>query len=69
MKKLLLLLAIAGCGGGHEVIFLPDASNAPCGLGTWELKDLDESGGIFAFGQSPTGEIWLGAGRGVYILK
>lgn len=37
--------------------------------GKWELKDLDESGGIFAFGQSPTGEIWLGAGRGVYILK
>lgn len=37
--------------------------------GKWEFKDLDESGGIFAFGQSPTGEIWLGAGRGVYILK
>ncbi|MDR6803211.1 ligand-binding sensor domain-containing protein [Dyadobacter sp. BE34] len=37
--------------------------------GKWELKDLDESGGIFAFGQSLTGEIWLGTGRGVYILK
>jgi streptogramin lyase len=37
--------------------------------GQWELKDLDESGGIFAFGQSPTGEIWLGGGKGIYILK
>lgn len=37
--------------------------------GQWELKDLDESDGVFAFGQSPTGEIWLGGGRGVYILK
>jgi len=37
--------------------------------GQWELKDLDESGGIFAFGQSPTGEIWLGGGKGVFILK
>ncbi|SEI81219.1 Two component regulator propeller [Dyadobacter sp. SG02] len=37
--------------------------------GQWELKDLDESGGVFAFGQSPTGEIWLGGGKGIYILK
>ncbi|OJV21188.1 MAG: hypothetical protein BGO21_09930 [Dyadobacter sp. 50-39] len=37
--------------------------------GKWELKDLDDSGGIFAFAQSPTGEIWLGGGKGVYILK
>ncbi|PSL32580.1 hypothetical protein [Dyadobacter jiangsuensis] len=37
--------------------------------GKWELKDLEDSGGIFTIGQSPTGEIWLGAGRGVYILK
>lgn len=37
--------------------------------GKWELKDLDESEGIFAIGQSPSGEIWLGGGRGVYILK
>ena len=44
MKKLLLLLAIAGCGGGHEVIFLPDASNAPCGLGTWELTSTAGAG-------------------------
>lgn len=37
--------------------------------GKWELKDLDESGGIFAINQSPSGEIWFGAGKGVYILK
>ncbi|WP_342088482.1 two-component regulator propeller domain-containing protein [Dyadobacter sp. OTU695] len=37
--------------------------------GKWEMKDLDESEGIFAIGQSPSGEIWLGGGRGVYILK
>ncbi|MCF0072136.1 hypothetical protein LZD49_16770 [Dyadobacter sp. CY261] len=37
--------------------------------GNWELKDLDESGGIFAFAQSPTGEIWLGGGKGIFILK
>jgi ligand-binding sensor domain-containing protein len=37
--------------------------------GQWELKDLDESGGVFAFAQSPAGEIWLGTGRGIYILK
>lgn len=37
--------------------------------GKWELKDLDESGGVFAIAQSPAGEIWLGGGRGVYILK
>lgn len=37
--------------------------------GKWELKDLEESGGIFAINQSPSGEIWLGAGKGVYILK
>ncbi|WP_353722252.1 two-component regulator propeller domain-containing protein [Dyadobacter sp. 676] len=37
--------------------------------GKWELKDLDESDGIFAFGQSPAGEIWLGTGKGIYILK
>lgn len=37
--------------------------------GQWELKDLDESEGVFTFAQSPTGEIWLGTGKGVYILK
>lgn len=37
--------------------------------GQWELKDLDDSGGVFAIGQSPSGEIWLGGGRGVYTLK
>ncbi len=37
--------------------------------GKWDLKDLDESEGIFAIGQSPSGEIWLGTGKGVYILK
>nr|WP_295929096.1 two-component regulator propeller domain-containing protein [uncultured Dyadobacter sp.] len=37
--------------------------------GRWEMKDLDESEGIFTFAQSPAGEIWLGTGKGVYILK
>lgn len=37
--------------------------------GKWELKDIDESGGIFAIAQAPGGEIWLGGGKGVYILK
>ncbi|SDF15141.1 Two component regulator propeller [Dyadobacter soli] len=37
--------------------------------GKWELKDIDESGGIFAIAQAPDGEIWLGAGKGIYILK
>ncbi|GGM74873.1 hypothetical protein GCM10010967_02950 [Dyadobacter beijingensis] len=37
--------------------------------GSWELKDLDESGGIFAIAQSPAGQVWLGGGKGVFILK
>lgn len=37
--------------------------------GRWELNDLDESEGVFTFAQSPAGEIWLGTGKGVYILK
>jgi ligand-binding sensor domain-containing protein len=37
--------------------------------GKWELKDIDESGGIFAIAQAPGGEIWLGGGKGVFILK
>ena len=42
-----------------------------CGVykdGKWTLKDLNTDG-IFAFGQNVTGEIWLGTGNGVYILK
>lgn len=37
--------------------------------GRWELKELDGSGGVFAFGQSPGGAMWLGTGKGVYILQ
>jgi ligand-binding sensor domain-containing protein len=36
--------------------------------GEWNLKSLDTEG-IFAFGESPSGEIWLGTGKGVFILK
>jgi hypothetical protein len=36
--------------------------------GQWNLKSLDTEG-IFAFGESPTGDIWLGTGKGVFILK
>jgi ligand-binding sensor domain-containing protein len=36
--------------------------------GNWQLRDL-EGDGVFAFAQSPTGDIWMGTGKGVYILK
>ena len=42
-----------------------------CGVfrnGKWILKNF-KTDGIFAFGEKPNGEIWLGTGNGVYILK
>jgi ligand-binding sensor domain-containing protein len=36
--------------------------------GSWNLRKLDTDG-IFAFGEKTKGEIWLGTGKGIFIIK
>jgi hypothetical protein len=50
---MLLVIGIAGglaACGGHEVQFVPDASNAPCGIGTWEITSTANAGTCVAQG-------------------